>query len=73
MIAGLDQANRFPQDRRRVRCVLAFGQLEYLSRRYFAVGWRTPRNIVLEELTDSWCFLLSDVTAEKCPGKLLTN
>lgn len=60
MMAGLDQAGRFPRDRRRVRCVLAFGELEYLSRRYFAAGWRTPRGIVLEELTDSWCHLLVD-------------
>lgn len=60
MTAGLDKAGRFPEDRRRVRCVLAFGQLEYLSRRYFAVGWRTPREIVLEELTDSWLHLLVD-------------
>lgn len=62
MTAGLDRADRFPQDRRRIRCVLAFGQLEHLSRRYFAVGWRTPREIVLEELTDAWCHLLIDET-----------
>ena len=62
MTAGLEKAGRFPADRRRVRCVLAFGQLEYLSRRYFAVGWRTPREVVLEELTDSWVHLL--VTGE---------
>ena len=60
MTAGLDKAKRFPPDRRRVRCVLAFGQLEYLSRRYFAIGWRTPREIVLEELTASWVHLLVD-------------
>lgn len=60
MIAGLDRAGRFPTDRRRIRCVLAFGQLEYLSRRYFAVGWTTPREVALEELTSSWCHLLVD-------------
>lgn len=60
MTAGLDAAGRFAPDRRRIRCVLAFGQLEYLSRRYFAVGWRVPREICLEELTDSWCRLLAD-------------
>lgn len=59
MTAGLDQAVRFAPDRRRIRCVLAFGQLEYLSRRYFSVGWQTPREICLEELTDSWCRLLT--------------
>ncbi len=59
MTKGLDQAKRFPPARRRIRCVLAFGQLEYLSRRYFSVGWRTPREVCLEELTDSWCHLLA--------------
>lgn len=60
MTEGLDRANRFPADRRRIRCVLAFGQLEYLSRRYFSTGWRTPREVCLEELTGSWCHLLTD-------------
>ncbi len=60
MTAGLDRVKRFAPDRRRIRCVLAFGQLEYLSRRYFSVGWRVPRDICLEELTDSWCRLLAD-------------
>ncbi|CCW12374.1 hypothetical protein RAJCM14343_4285 [Rhodococcus aetherivorans] len=59
MTEGLNLANRFPPDRRRIRCVLAFGQLEYLSRRYFSVGWRTPREICLDELTGSWCHLLA--------------
>lgn len=59
MTAGLDRAKRFPPDRRQVRCVLAFGQLEYLSRRYFSVGWRIPREVCLDELTDSWCHLLA--------------
>jgi AcrR family transcriptional regulator len=60
MVAGLDKAGRFPADRRRIRCVLAFGELEHLSRRYFAVGWRVPRQVCLEELTSSWCWLLGD-------------
>lgn len=59
MIQGLNQANRFPPERRRVRCVLAFGQLEYLSRRYFSLGWVTPREICLDETVDSWCYLLT--------------
>ena len=59
MTDGLDRAKRFPPDRRQVRCVLAFGQLEYLSRRYFSVGWRIPREVCLDELTDSWCHLLA--------------
>jgi len=60
MTSGLDKAKRFRKDRRRMRCVLAFGQLEYVSRRYFAVGWRIPREIVLEEMTDNWVHLLGD-------------
>lgn len=60
MTAGLDRMGRFDPERRRIRCVLAFGQLEYLSRRYFAVGWKVSREICLEELTDSWCRLLAD-------------
>lgn len=59
IIAGLDRAQRFAPDRRRIRAVLAFGELEHLSRRYFAVGWRVPRTICLEELTGSWCHLLA--------------
>ncbi|GAF50289.1 TetR/AcrR family transcriptional regulator [Rhodococcus wratislaviensis] len=59
MTDGLDRAKRFPPDRRQVRCVLAFGQLEYLSRRYFSVGWRIPREVCLDELADSWCHLLA--------------
>ncbi|EHI39207.1 transcriptional regulator [Rhodococcus opacus PD630] len=59
MTEGLDRAKRYPPDRRQVRCVLAFGQLEYLSRRYFSVGWRIPREVCLDELTDSWCHLLA--------------
>ncbi|HEY5854640.1 MAG TPA: TetR/AcrR family transcriptional regulator [Aldersonia sp.] len=59
MIEGLNRAKRFPPERRRIRCVLAFGQLEYLSRRYFSIGWRTPREICLDELTNAWCHLLA--------------
>lgn len=62
MTEGLNRADRFAEDRRRIRCVLAFGQLEHLSRRYFSVGWNTPREICLDELTDSWCHLLATDT-----------
>lgn len=58
MTDGLDRAGRFDASVRRIRCVLAFGQLEYLSRRYFSVGWTIPREICLAELTDSWVHLL---------------
>lgn len=60
MEAGLDESDRVPAHLRRMRCILAFGQLEYVSRRYFAVGWATvERDTALEELTDSWCHLLA--------------
>jgi AcrR family transcriptional regulator len=58
MVAGLDRAGRFPRKIRQIRCVLAFGELEHLSRRYFSVGWRIPREVCLEQLTDSWFHLL---------------
>lgn len=58
MTTGLTQAKRFSPERRRIRCVLAFGQLEYLSRRYFSAGWAIPREVCLEELTNSWCHQL---------------
>ena len=58
---GLDLADRLPADSRRMRAILAFGQLEYVSRRYFAVGWATvERQTALEELTDSWCHLVGE-------------
>lgn len=58
MHEGLNRADRFEADTRRIRCVLAFGQLEYLSRRWFQKGWVVPREICLRTLTDSWCALL---------------
>ena len=60
MAKGLERAGRYSPHIRRARCVLAFGQLEYLSRRYFATGWKIPREVYLEELTDSWCHLLAE-------------
>jgi len=60
MHTGLDRAGRFEAEARRVRCVLAFGQLEFLSRRWFRSGWTVPREICLRTLTDAWCALLID-------------
>lgn len=57
---GLDKAGRFDPETRRVRCVLAFGQFEYLSRRWFRLGWLVERDICLRVLTDSWCDLLTE-------------
>lgn len=62
MAAGLERAGRFDSERRRVRSLLAFGQFEYVSRRYFAAGWRNDRQrkVCLDELTASWLHLLTD-------------
>ena len=55
---GLDRAGRFDAETRRIRAVLAFGQLEYLAKRWLRVGWAVEREICLQTLTDSWCHLL---------------
>ena len=57
---GLDRAGRFDAETRRIRAVLAFGQLEYLSKRWLRVGWAVDREICLRTLTDSWCHLLAE-------------
>lgn len=56
--AGLDKANRFPKESRRVRCALAFGELEFLSRRWMRLGWTVDRSVALDTMVDSWCQLL---------------
>ena len=56
---GLDRADRFDAETRRIRAVLAFGQLEYLCKRWLRVGWAVDREICLRTLTDSWCHLLA--------------
>ena len=60
MADGLAEAGRFTPAVRRVRSILAFGELEYLSRRYFVIGWRVDRDVVMEELTRSWVRLLTE-------------
>ena len=46
MTAGLDRADRFDPTSRGIRCVPAFGQLEYLSQRWISTGsFRGPRNL----------------------------
>ena len=59
MQKGLDLANRFDPETRRIRCVLAFGEFEYLARRWLRVGWRVERPVAHRMLTDSWCYLLT--------------
>ena len=56
---GLNKADRFDASTRRIRCVLAFGELEYLAKRWLRVGWAVDRQMCLRTLTDSWCFLLT--------------
>lgn len=55
---GLNKANRFDAESRRVRCALAFGELEFLSRRWMRLGWTVDREVALETMVDSWCQLL---------------
>jgi len=57
---GLDRAGRFDSGTRRIRAVLAFGQLEYLAKRWLRVGWVVDRETCLQILTDSWCHLLTE-------------
>jgi AcrR family transcriptional regulator len=59
MRAGLDEADRFDPRTRQARCLLAFGQFEFLSRQWFRRGWWFDRDVMLETLTDSWCRLLT--------------
>jgi AcrR family transcriptional regulator len=60
MQEGLDRAGRFDPKTRQIRCVLAFGQFQYLSMRWFRLGWVVEREICLETLTDAWCHLLTE-------------
>jgi AcrR family transcriptional regulator len=59
--AGLDLADRFEPASRHVRGTLAFGQLEFLSRRWFDTNWTEsmPRDASVRLLVDSWCWLLT--------------
>lgn len=58
MQKGLDDAGRFDPASRRIRCALAFGELEFFSRRWMRLGWVVDRDTSLELMTDSWCHLL---------------
>ncbi|WP_433825628.1 TetR/AcrR family transcriptional regulator [Actinoplanes sp. CA-015351] len=58
---GLNQADRFDANTRHVRSMLAFGQFEYVARRWFESGWTFDRATTLTTITDSWCHLLIDV------------
>ena len=60
IVDGLNRAGRFDAESRRVRGTLAFGQLEFFSRRWFGHGWDMDREMSLELMTDSWCGLLTE-------------
>jgi AcrR family transcriptional regulator len=60
IVDGLNAAERFDPATRRVRGALAFGQLEFYSRRWFQFGWIDDRATSLEVMTDSWCGLLTE-------------
>ncbi|SDO94014.1 transcriptional regulator, TetR family [Arthrobacter sp. ok909] len=60
MQAGLDRAGRFDPISRRVRCALAFGELEFFSRRWMRLGWTVDRDTSLDLMVENWCFLLAE-------------
>lgn len=60
MEKGLNQVKRFDPGTRRIRCALAFGELEFISRRWMRLGWTVDRDVALETMTESWCHLLTE-------------
>jgi AcrR family transcriptional regulator len=60
--AGLMAADRFAPASRRARGVLAFAQVEVMSRRWMAEGWgpHLDRQSALEAMVDTWCLLLGE-------------
>lgn len=63
MERGLERAGRFDPPSRRIRCLLAFGEFEFLARRWLRVGWRVERVVAHRVITDSWCHLLTQPDA----------
>jgi AcrR family transcriptional regulator len=60
MVRGLEIADRFDPATRRVRCVLAFGELESLSRRWMRRGLSVELAVAHGQMSQSWCHLLLD-------------
>lgn len=67
IVAGLDAADRFEPVSRRVRATLAFGQLEFASRRWMHFGWDVDRDQMILALTESWRHLLADPEVSRPP------
>jgi AcrR family transcriptional regulator len=64
MRAGLDAADRFDLESRTIRCTIAFGALETLSRRFIhRGGWgELDRDSALDALALAWTHLLAAPT-----------
>ena len=62
MRSELDAAGRFEPETREIRCTIAFGALETLSRRYLRTGdWDDiDRGAALDALTITWVDLLTE-------------
>lgn len=58
--AGLDKADRFDADSRRVRGALAVGQLDYLFQRWADGLWGVEHDRLCELVTESWVMLLGE-------------
>ena len=58
--AGLDKADRFDADSRRLRGALAVGQLDYLFQRWGDEFWGVEHDRMCELVTESWFQLLGE-------------
>ncbi|MGY0538920.1 TetR/AcrR family transcriptional regulator [Nocardioides sp. YJ-D4] len=58
--AGLDKADRFDADSRRLRGALAVGQLDFLFQRWADGSWGVEHDHVCELVTESWFQLLGE-------------
>ncbi|MDQ4112371.1 MAG: TetR/AcrR family transcriptional regulator [Actinomycetota bacterium] len=57
---GLDKADRFDADSRRLRGALAVGQLDYLFQRWADGFWGVEQDRMCELVTESWFQLLGE-------------
>ncbi|MFJ9387596.1 TetR/AcrR family transcriptional regulator [Nocardioides sp. NPDC101246] len=57
---GLDKADRFDADSRRMRGALAVSQLDYLFQRWADGFWGVEHDRMCELITESWVMLLGD-------------